>query len=91
MARARVTLREARSYTKGGKTFKKGMPQIVTSASEIAYFKATTGFAVTLLDDQPPKQKAVEDPGEGLDETPEGGSTEESEVRVTKKKRRGKD
>ena len=88
MARARITLREARSYTKGGKTFKRGEPQIVTSASEIAYFKATTGFAVTMLDDQPPKQKAVEAPG---DETPPGGSAEETEVRVTKKKRRGKD
>ncbi len=106
MARARVTLRDALSYTKGGKTFKRSEPKIVDKDSEIAYFKATSGFAVTMLSEQPLKQKAVEppsgapesdpdgDPESGLDEDP--GSDEAPETQPAPKtakrglRRRGK-
>lgn len=93
MARARVTLREAISYTKRGRTFKRGVPQIVDKQNEIDYFKATSGFAVTLLPEQPPKQRVVEPPSETEDapETTEEPETE-PETKTAKRglRRRGK-
>lgn len=54
MARARIELRGALSHARGGRTFKKGAPQIVTNAGEIAYYRSVGGFSVTMLEDDPP-------------------------------------
>jgi len=79
MARARVSQRAAITYKTGGRVFKRGEPQIITDASEIARLRATGGFSVTMLADQPPKQKAVEPPPEVEDEF-EPAETPEDEL-----------
>lgn len=51
MARARVVLSNAQSHVRGNRTFKKGVPEILTDEDEIAYYKAQSQFTVTMLKD----------------------------------------
>lgn len=75
MAKARVELSGCLSHTARGRTFKKGQPQVITSAADIVYYKAQPEYAVQMLDDEAPpvktKAKALAPPPD-LDEE-EGG------------------
>lgn len=55
MAKARVNLEKALTYEVRGRTFQKGRPQIITSESDIAYFKNQPEFTVTMLKEVAPK------------------------------------
>lgn len=46
---ARITLRGSLSHTHKGRTFVRGIPQIVTDPAEIGYYKGQAGFAVKML------------------------------------------
>lgn len=82
MVRARVELRGALSHTRGGVVFKKGQPQTITDPGAIAYYKATSGFSVTMLEEEaPPRVKA---PTAGSDKA-ESSSAGENAKRGSKK------
>ena len=49
MAKARIELRRAETYSARGRTFKKGSPVVIDSDGDIAYFKAQPEFTVTIL------------------------------------------
>lgn len=50
MPTAKVTLTKGpRSHTHRGRTFVRGKPQTVTTASEIMYYQGEYGFSVTIL------------------------------------------
>jgi hypothetical protein len=49
MARARIELVKAESYSARGRVFHKGHPVIVDSDSDISYFKSQPEFTVTML------------------------------------------
>ena len=49
MARAKVELMGALTHSGRGRSFERGKPQILTGASEIAYYKAQSEFSVTIL------------------------------------------
>jgi len=73
MARARVELRGSLTHVGGGRTFKKNAPQILTNASEIAYYKGQAGFSVTEMKDSPKaKAKAAPPPSDDSDESGSG-------------------
>ncbi len=56
MPKARVEYRGGKSYTRGGRKWEQGTPQILTDAHEIEHYRATGGFSVTMLkDDQGPR------------------------------------
>lgn len=55
MAKAKVELRGAVSYDGRGRKFIKGRAQIIDNDADIAYFKATPEFTVTLLREVKPK------------------------------------
>lgn len=83
MAKATVELTGSQSHTARGRTFRKGQPQVLTSASDIAYYQGQSGFSVLIHNEAPPKVKAKaaapvasepEDDGEeDLDADDEGG------------------
>lgn len=49
MARAKVVLKEAVSYTIKGRVWKKKQPQILTDPKEIEFYRANSRFSVTDL------------------------------------------
>jgi hypothetical protein len=70
MAKAKVELIEGASYNGRARAFFPGKPHIITSESEIAFYKARSAFRVTMLEEDKPaapvkaakpvKAKAVE-------------------------------
>jgi hypothetical protein len=65
MAKAMVELVGALSCDTGGRRFEKGKPQLLTVAAEIAGFKSSPDFRVTMMEDapaKPPKKAAPEAP-----------------------------
>lgn len=61
MALAKVNYIAGLSYERGGRKFVKGQPQTLTDVAEIAHYKATAGFVVTMLN-EPKKEKAAAPP-----------------------------
>ena len=53
MAKARVELRGCMTHSGRGRTFKKGVPQIMTNPSDILYYQGQGDFSVVMLDDDP--------------------------------------
>lgn len=57
MATARVELKGALSHSRGaGRVFHKGLPQILSDANEINYYRTQSAFTVTDLEE--PKKPA---------------------------------
>jgi hypothetical protein len=54
---AKITLRGSLSHTHRGRKFARGVPQIVTDASEIAYYKQQSGFSVKMLKEKKATKK----------------------------------
>jgi hypothetical protein len=88
---AKVELNGSLTHTHAGRSFKRGQPQVITEASEIAYYKTIPGFAVTVLDKAKEKsplasvvepEDAVEPEGEPKAEEPE--AKEEETVKAQK-------
>lgn len=60
MARAKVELQMGVSHTWKGRKIQRGKPQIITNASDIAYYKVQPGFKVTMLEEaEKPQKKAA--------------------------------
>ncbi len=60
MARAKVVLSgEALSYTRAGRTFKRGKPQYLTAPGEINFYRSCAGFSVVDVDKAKAKAKAT--------------------------------
>lgn len=90
MAKARVELRGCMTHSGRGRTFRKGVPQIMTNPSDILYYQSQGDFSVVMLDDDPapkaeepkPKTKVKvpepvdEDEPEGDEDEDEGGEPE---------------
>jgi hypothetical protein len=60
VARAKVVLKGALSYSRKGKTYKKGQEQEVQGEGEIAFFEGNSRFLVTRIKE--PKKKAAAAP-----------------------------
>jgi len=48
--KAKVILKEGLSHTRGGRTFKKGFPQILSGSAEILYYQSQSSFSVTITE-----------------------------------------
>jgi hypothetical protein len=86
MAKARVELLGSLSYTKGGRKFVRGQPQVITNAAEILYYQGQSDFGVTVEDS--PKAKAAApkktDDGKGDGNDASTGLTEEQLSKMKK-------
>lgn len=51
MAKARVELKGASTFSSRGRKFKKGFPQVLTNPSDIQYYKGQPDFDVQILDE----------------------------------------
>lgn len=76
------------THTAHGRTFRKGVAQVLTNASDILYYQQQADFAVVILDDDPPaKVKAAlkapepdaDDEGEEPDADDEGDEDEDED------------
>jgi hypothetical protein len=76
--RAKVELVGCQSHTARGRTFKKGQPQTITNADDVAYYQASVEYAVTLLE-AAPKKKAKPAPVEVEEPTVEETAEEEND------------
>lgn len=104
LVRAKVELVGCQSHTARGRTFKKGQPQTITNADDIAYYQATSEYSVQLLE-AAPKKKAkpapapVEEPkdeapaldegeGDGADDAEDKGDEGAPKKKTKKRKSR---
>lgn len=79
MARARVELLGSLSYTRGGRKFVRGCPQVITNAAEILYYQGQADFGV-IIEDTPKTKSAApgkSDDSKGADNDAPTGYTEE--------------
>ena len=60
MSRAKCVLtRGPKTHTIKNRTFRRGEPQTLTTDHEIAYYKSTFGFTVTMLSESKKKKRKV--------------------------------
>jgi len=56
LVRAKVELIGCQSHTARGRTFKKGQPQTITNADDIAYYQVASEYSVQMLEAAPKKK-----------------------------------
>ena len=77
--RARIELRGCLTHTYRGRTVERGQPFYTTNPADIAYFKAQSEFAVTILADKKPARKPAPKPPKKETPPPATTSQEDSE------------
>ena len=60
MAQALVRLTSSCSYMRGGRTFVRDIPQMVTDEAEILFYSTAEGFSVQVLAESPKVEQKVE-------------------------------